>query len=308
MRISYNWVTRTVIAALTVIACFPACRNSVQGEFLSASASGYGAQVKVGVANVLSTDLLAITSSQQSSSSGPPSFSRSSGLVNLNLDANVLVLSLANVTGAAQSQTLGTFNTDINQSISRAHGGVTNLSLGIGRVTLPFTNFSNTISINAGVLNSTSTISGQNNAIQMTGTSTFQSLSISVLGTPINLANYGTVVGNTVTFTPNTYIGLNALGLAGAGIHLNEQIKTFDNLGNYSVATNALRVELSGVTLGGGVGLLQGDVVLGQSQTAVFANVSSVPEPGSIMAICAVGVTMLGFKRRKKVFDSTLVS
>lgn len=125
-------------------------------------------------------------------------------------------------------------------------------------------------------------------------------MSISVLGTPLNLSSFGTVVGEQISFAPNTYVALNAFGLAGAGLYLNEQIRTSDDFGNYSIVTNALRLDLDAVSLGAGVGLLNGDVMLGHSQANVMADLSAVPEPGSILAICVAGASMIGFRRRKK--------
>lgn len=276
--------------------------GNATAEFISASAGGYGAQVQVGV-TVLSADLLSLTPSQVSSQSGPPNFSSSSGLVNLNLNSSIGLppitqLSLANVSGVGESSSSGTFSPVLSSNAVTGTGGVADFSLGIGRVSV-LGSGQYAVEIGAGALSSTSSIFGTSSDVSVEGFSTFESLSVSILGTPLNLAQFGTEVGQTISFAPNTFIALNAFGLAGAGLYLNEQLRTVDDFGNFSIVTNALRLDLDAVNLGGTVGLLNGEVVLGHSNAMVVADTSTVPEPGSVMAICVAGAAMYGFRRKK---------
>lgn len=297
MKHGSHSITRTFF--LTFSSCFiSACLNDRAGaDFSYSAAGGYGAQISV---SVVGSETVNVTSGSISAS-GKSDFNESSGLVNLNINEfegipSVTTLTIANATGVATSQALGIFSPNPIENISSGEGGVTGLNLGIGRLSTAITPGYFAVSISASALNSSSSIAGEIAGASMEGISTFADLNISVLGAPVNLAVLpGAVVdANLISFAPNTFVALSALG-TGARLYLNEQIKSKDQFGNFSITTNALRLDLDAVQLAPGVGVLSSDVVLGNS----FA-IAAVPEPGSILAICVAGASMIGFRCRKK--------
>lgn len=211
-----------------------------------------------------------------------------------NLSQSVL---LPTVTSSVPLVASGTVGADIVHAIAMsdvdglpgsrsasATGGVVNA--GVNFVTLPAVgNGDNILGIN-GTLSSSSLVQGDYGAFSVTANTVIESLSLQIGPTVVDLSAF---VG--VSVPPNTTVDLNALGIVGATLVLNEQTLTGDGLASRGVSVNAFHLSLNVL---GALGVT-GEVILGHSDASLVA----VPEPASGVAILfAATVATLGRRRR----------
>ncbi|MCW1926164.1 hypothetical protein OKA05_26640 [Luteolibacter arcticus] len=141
------------------------------------------------------------------------------------------------------------------------------------------------LNITATTLGSTSTSSGDFGVLGSVGTSVFQDLNITVGGNAI-------FVNIDSSPAPNTIL-LDAGGIIGLTIVLNEQIATGDGISGTGLTTNALHVYLNAVNFGA-VSAITGDIVVGQS----ISGLGAIPEPGIAVMGVLSGMLLMGRRRR----------
>lgn len=231
----------------------------------TADAEGYAASVDLDLDVIgLGTDAEVVAPTPVSSGSGSDSF----GPIN-NSVAGLSVDLLAGTAGVSTGL-LSSSAQYSNASQALATGGVdsTNIDLDVlGLIGL---------SLTADAIGSTSQIDGSCGALTPSAASTLANAQLTVLGTPVALA---------ANPAPNTGIDINALGLAGVTLVLNEQVVGGDGITSSSIVTNALRLTLNINIIG--VVSLSGEIILGHSEAAVSCNsgdlsvsVTSSPSPG----------------------------
>ena len=171
-------------------------------------------------------------------------------------------------------------NVDGNPGARNAHGDATVNNLAIGSL-------GGLLSLSATTISSTADVNGDFGALTATGTTTIVGLVIN--GVPLLVTN---PVANDVL--------LNALGIE---IIANRQIITGDGATNEAITDDALFISFTNVlgTLGGTTGLINGEIIIGQSQAAMAAAAGgggggSVPEPSSLMVLAA-GLALFGMSR-----------
>ncbi|MFC5051415.1 PEP-CTERM sorting domain-containing protein [Rubritalea spongiae] len=144
-----------------------------------------------------------------------------------------------------------------------------------------------TISSTSGTaISSSSSVTGSYGSLFTLGESELEDVTLSIAGIDFNLAT---------SYAANTLLDVSAAGLAGISVHLNEQIVTGTGTESYSLVTNAMRIELDAVDLGGALGLISGDIIVGQS----FAEMNAVPEPSTTLSLGLGAVGMLCIRRRR---------
>ena len=89
---------------------------------------------------------------------------------------------------------------------------------------------------------------------------------------------------------------LGLLGLTGVSLILNEQILTGDGISNAGMAVNAIHLEFNDFT--SGLGILNGDIIIGHSEAQVQALPAQVPEPGTLALTALALAAMLRFRHR----------
>jgi hypothetical protein len=117
----------------------------------------------------------------------------------------------------------------------------------------------------------------------------YLTLSGTALGTlTIDGSLYANPVANTVL-----------LKLLGLRIVLNEQIASGDNVTSAGIITNAIDVSFTNFLLG--TNLLNGNIIVGHSQTAIteVAPVAGVPEPATWQQMIA-GFSVIGLAARRR--------
>lgn len=166
------------------------------------------------------------------------------------------------------------------------------------------------VDLSAGVLSSTSSVTGDYGAWTASGDSVITDLNLSLLGNTINWFNIGNnlLSGSLVATTgvngqvlidadPNTRIDLwGLLGLAGVYLTLNEQDEDCGGAASCSIETNAFHLWADALHLG----LVGLDLKLGHSSAMLAGQPSAVPLPGSVWMMLG-GLGVLGtFARRRK--------
>ncbi|MDF3128788.1 PEP-CTERM sorting domain-containing protein [Kiritimatiellaeota bacterium B1221] len=131
-------------------------------------------------------------------------------------------------------------------------------------------------------IRSSSSVTGSYGALLGVGQSELGDVTLSISGVDFNLSN---------RYAANTLLDVSAAGVAGITVHLNEQIISGTGLDGYSLVTNAMRIQLQSFHLGGGLGLVSGDIIVGQSS----AQMTAIPEPGTLwsLVIGTVGLMLL---------------
>lgn len=252
--------------------------TAARAEVTSGSSTGYGIFVDV---DVLSS-VLALNAGPASISSGsaPPAYNDVDSLPSL----SVSTLLGSVTTGVLNSSASSNIDGTLGSKNVNAAGSVDNLNLSLGVLV-------NVLQVQASVIGSTTTVSGDFGVLNANSTSTLTGLTISVLGVPLSIP---------LNPAPNT--GL-SVALAGLSIILNEQITT-PTANSLKRETNALAIRLTNVNVAG-IGILNGTILVGHSEAIMFAQADpppAVPEPSSI-ALLGVGAGLVGgrhwLKRRK---------
>lgn len=121
------------------------------------------------------------------------------------------------------------------------------------------------LGITADAIESTSEINGVCGSLTPTGSTTLTNAVLTVGTNDVILD---------ASPAPNTIIDVNALGLAGVTLVLNEQIQGGDGITSSSMVTNALHLTLN-ISVAGLV-TLTGDIVLGHSEAAIDCNTADL--------------------------------
>jgi hypothetical protein len=197
------------------------------------------------------------------------------------------------ITNGALVDTYSKLN--VGAATSEASGSTSGLATATGTTTI--TNAGTTLQtglvgipvialgIGADAITSTSTVSqGSDGLLHATGSSVITGLSL----TGGLLGALSLDLSTLVTATPNTRV----LSLPGLSLTFNEQLLSGDGSNSLSLQTNAIHLSLSDYLFNGSV--LNGDVVLGQSQ----AQISAVPEVGT-WAMMIFGFGAIGYAMRR---------
>jgi hypothetical protein len=244
------------------------------------TSSGMGLEVDV---SALSTASLTVGPLGTSSGSAPAPYSTSNSVLTVNVsavlgnvaatddgDGAINTFASSNVDGLAGSRTASGTSTINGLTINLVEGVLLDPDL---------------LNITSTTLGSTSTSTGDYGALGSLGTSVFEDLNITVGGTAV-------YVNVDSSPAPNTTL-IDAGGIVGLTIVLNEQLATGNGIGATGLTTNALHVYLNGVTFNG-VSAITGDIVVGQSTSTL----SAVPEPATASLGLLVGALALGRRRR----------
>ena len=243
------------------------------------TSSGMGIDIGISALSVADFDVGPLGTS---SGSAPAPYSTGNSVATVNASAV-----LGNV--AATDDGDGAINTSVSSNVNGTGGSRTatgsstinglTINLVEGVVTDDLLNITST------TLGSTSASTGDIGALGSLGTSVFQDLNITVGGTAV-------YVDLDVSPAPNTIL-VNAGGVVGLTIVLNEQFATGDGINATGMTTNALHVYLNGVNFNG-VSAITGDIVVGQSTSTLQA----VPEPATATMGLLLGALALGRRRR----------
>ncbi|HUF63148.1 MAG TPA: PEP-CTERM sorting domain-containing protein [Verrucomicrobiales bacterium] len=142
------------------------------------------------------------------------------------------------------------------------------------------------------VINSFVSITGSSEFnLTIAGDSTLLGLSLTVDGDPLDLS---ALVDGDGKAAPNTVILPGVTGLAGLTITLNEQIELGDGITSFGRQVSAVHLNFDDVDVGGGLGLINGDVYIAQTYALV-----TVPEPSTGLILALTGL-FFGFARRKR--------
>ena len=251
----------------------------------TASSSGYAVganqQVRVGQTVTATVDVgpLAATSG-----AAPPSYNQTNTVVSASetaaLTSGLLGVQQSLNTGLLTSTSSGT------ATGAQATATVNNLSFGLG-----------TDRFLASLLGlSATTIQSSSQANSVGGLDASGSTTIE--GLLLNGSIFGGIVINGSLFVnpaPNTVL-FNSLGLS---IILNEQILSGDGITSTGITTNAIRIGFDNFLLG--TGLVDGNVIIGQSQARATAApvAAAVPEPGT-WAMMLLGFGLIGGLMRRR--------
>lgn len=252
---------------------------------VSANSEGYGLSVNLGV---LGSNLLTVTAPAGISGTAPAPYSLNDALLDLDVGVKIPLVAKAHVsadtiTGAANSNVDGS----AGSKTTGASGGVEDLSINANLLSI-FGPGLSLLELDDFTLSSSAEVTGDYGNMTASGSANidFTSLNLSILGQEIQIdadANAG----------PNSIIDLNALGLIGATLILNEQIADCSD-SFCSMTVNALRLSLNGLNS------LFGDIIIGHSYAEMSAeNVSAVPVPAAVWLFGSAMVGLAGFSRRK---------
>ncbi len=267
----------TAALALASVAFAP----SAGAAIVSANSEGYGLSVNLAL---LGSNLLTVTAPAGVSGTAPAPYSLNDALLDLDVGATIPVVAQAHasagiITGSANSNVDGS----AGSKTTGASGGIEDLS--INADLLSIFGLSSLLELDNLTLNSSAEITGDYGSMTASGGANITSLSLSILGQDIQIdANAGA----------NSFINLNALGLIGATLILNEQIADCSD-SFCSMTVNALRLSLNGLA-----GLFDTDIIIGHSYAEMSAeNISAVPVPAAVWLFGSAMVGLAGFSRRK---------
>ncbi|WP_338502854.1 choice-of-anchor P family protein [Sphingomonas kaistensis] len=254
----------------------------------TASSSGYAlsANETVRVGDVV-TATVNIAPVAASSGTAPPSYNTSNSVASVN-QSTTLTSGILGVTERVQTGLL-TSNATGTSIGATGTATINSLAVGVGSSLISDPRLASLLSIGATTIQSQSTASSLG-GLTASGTTTIEGLVIG--GSLVSALNI-----NTALFAnpdPNTIL----LNLAGLSVILNEQILSGDGTSSLGITTNAIRVSFNNFALG--TGLLNGDLIVGQSRASVTAGVAAaVPEP-STWAMMLLGFGAIGFAMRRR--------
>lgn len=285
-----NTVRFASIALAAVLAAAPATASV-------ASSSAYSLLVSLDVTPVgFPLASVNIGPVAQASGAAPPAYSDNATLATFAATATLVSSLPLNADLTAATGLLVNNASGNAASPAFAHGDSTTNRLAIDAVAVPLIGpMVDLASIGATTITSTADVAGSYGALTRTGTSNIEGLSIAgLLGA--DLVSLGLDVGAAAGAAPNTVL-LNALGVR---IVANEQLLRGDLIGSAGITTNALHFTFSAFDALG-VGLLNGDIVIGHSVADISVDRIATPEPAMLGLFGLGGIAVaLGRRRRQR--------
>ena len=219
------------------------------------------------------------------SGSAPPAYNVSHSVVSFSDSTTLAALGLPADT---LTITTGLLNSSASSPFPPTPTGTARASIHDLSVILADTATSTTLlDISATLIESQSSVSGFG-TLKAVGSTTIQGLSVS--GTLI-----GAPIVESVSPPPNTTI----FDAGGLDIVLNYEVP-MTGPGVAGITTDAIFVGLTNLPLG--VPLVNGDIILSQSQAEITGTAKSLPEPGSwALMLLGFGLTGLGLRSRRSI-------
>ena len=252
---------------------------SSSGHALSASQT-----VRVGGAVTANVNIAPVAAT---SGSAPPDYNVTNTVASVN-QSTVLTTGLSGLTERVQTGLL-TSTSSGTATGSTASATVNDLAAGVGLSVITDPRLAGILTIGAKTIESES-VASSIGGLSASGTTTIEGLVIG--GTALGaLTIDASVFANP---DPNTIL----LSLAGLSVILNEQIFEGDGINSFGITTNAISIKFNNFVAG--TGLLNGNLIIGQSRASVTSGVAAaVPEPGT-WAMMLLGFGAIGFAMRRR--------
>ncbi|WFB37122.1 hypothetical protein P3T73_05040 [Kiritimatiellota bacterium B12222] len=265
--------------------------TSLHADVISGSSSGTGLDIDVTAAGLLTVDIGPFA---QSSGSAPSAYDLDNEFLGVDVDVGILVVEVAHV-GADTINTTASSTVDGSTGSKNAIGSSTVSGVDVTLIPavdqiFPLPDFNDLLSITATTIGSTSTSSGDYGSLGSVGTSVLENLDIKVDGVSLVLD---------ADPEPNTSVIVDAGGIAGLDIYLNEQIAIGDGITSSGIRTNALRIELDAITFGL-VSALDSNIIIGQSESLIVVPELSTLGLTSVALAAAMGLCFLPKRRRTR--------
>lgn len=291
-----NHSSRYFAAKLAATAGLVLLASSASATVVSGSSSGYGANVDL--SGVLGLQVGPLPNS--ASGAAPAPYNNSDSVANVEVGTlGLLNLSANAVSGHAQSNIDGLSGDRYTLGESEIVGLAINSPL---------------LTLTADTITSSANISGDYGSIDPVGSSNLANASLSIAGQRIDLD---------ANAAANTAILPGLLNPLGLSLVLNEQTMSDDGNGNASMITNALHLSFNDALLG--LGVLNGDIVIGHSQASLSAvtapgnggddedngGTPAVPAPGAnwLFLVGGLALILIGMKKQKHHYnDNTAVT
>lgn len=263
-----------VAVGLTVLVAAPQA-NAVT----NISSSAYGLDANLSILSLVGVGVGPVA---VASGTAPPAYNNSQTVASLSSTTTLVPLeSLVVTTGVLTASASSPFATLTSTPTGTATATVNGLSLNLGST------LSSILGVSATTVTSTSSVSGSG-FLNATGSTSLENLLIngSAIGSPISLS--GTVMpsANDIVF--------NSGGLL---IELNRQVPAGNGTTSDGITTDAIYIDFTNFILG--TGLLNGDIIVSQSQADILGSAQAVPEPG-VWALMLIGFAGLGVAMRAR--------
>lgn len=253
-----------------LLALLPASASALVIQGSAGAVAGNVDLSIAGLINLQTGDLGAL------SGTAPPAFNLTNQGLPINATAGLAgIINLATLTGVGNTSASSTVTVGATgDQSSNAAGEIVGLGLAVADLPGFPVNPPPLLQISADAIGTTCSVTG--NSGHLTEAATFKStnLVVRVSGVAVNL-NLPPII------SPNTSVDLNALGLAGVVLHLNEQTVTGNGIGTRSIACVALRVEITALSVGA-LGLVKGSVLVGESSASLVSDADSDGIPDGI--------------------------
>ena len=261
--------TRTLLVVAGVAAAIVTLQTPSQAIVGFGASEGYGLSANL---SLLGIPALVIPATAPSQGTAPAAYNHSNSV--LSLGVSVPLVGSVN-TGVLESNAFSDVDGGVGSRIAYGDGTVDDLSINL----VPLDNGGNVVTLTATTVSAASATLGDTGVFAALGDSTLENLAINVMGNQLNIP---------VDPAPNTVL----FDLLGVRIVLNEQLTSVTNDDALQLK-KAIHITLYNVAGLGGV--VSGDIVIAHSQ----ANMSTVPEPGTFIALGA-GLLGLAFARRRR--------
>ncbi|MGJ8671829.1 hypothetical protein [Rubritalea sp.] len=259
--------------------------SQAEAAILAGTSSGLGIDIDLGVTLVGVTTDVGVGPFATANVSAPTPNTQNAEVLNLDADIGALGavgnVSASEVSASASSDVDGTSNSGSASGLS----SITDFELVIVEGVLGADDLFS-ISTGAGtVITSTSSSTGSYGALSSTGSIELADVTISVAGVNFNLDS---------SYAANTTLDISAAGVTGITILLNEQTQEGDGVEYTWLTTNAIRVVFDALDLESGLGVANGEFIIGQS----FSSITAVPEPVTT-GYTAFGALLFLVRRRR---------
>lgn len=264
------------------------CTGAASAAVTAGTGGGLGLSVDVSVGGIVG---LGVGPLSEVDVISPTPDSLSTSVVSVNQSA--LVLGGVTAQNGVDAAIVASASSDVTglSNTGTATGSATTNNLGITLIP-GVTLVPDLLTLSSTTIGSTTTSSGSHGSLSSSGTVNLEGLAIEVDGISLNLDS---------SPSPNTIVDLLASGVTDPGILanltiiLNEQIPTGDGVGATGMTTNALRISLGALDIGLPGGVLESEIIVGQSSSSLTA---TIPEPSLLGLMSALPVLFM-FRRRK---------